>query len=188
LPVHVGALDRAAVPLRPDHAPRLEGAAARGARIRHDHGGGDPRARHAGRAVRPGLRPHPHGREPRADRDLPHAARPRPRDRRHGALEAPAGAAAAGDHRHTPAAGGCDWRITGSGGRMAINVKTVRRPEGKTSYLRATLRGMALTFRHLLDEKQTLEYPDVKPELAPRWRGTHRMAVHADGRPKCVAC
>jgi NADH-quinone oxidoreductase subunit H len=28
LPVHVGALDRAAVPLRPDHAPRLEGAAA----------------------------------------------------------------------------------------------------------------------------------------------------------------
>jgi hypothetical protein len=38
LPVHVGALDRAAVPLRPDHAPRLEGDAAGRARVRHAHG------------------------------------------------------------------------------------------------------------------------------------------------------
>ena len=39
---------------------------------------------------------------------------------------------------------------------MAIGVKTVRRPESETSYLRATLRGMALTFRHLIDtDKKT---------------------------------
>jgi NADH-quinone oxidoreductase subunit I len=72
---------------------------------------------------------------------------------------------------------------------MAIGVKTVRRPEANTSYLRASLRGMALTFRHLVrPNKPVLEYPDEKAVLSGRWRGTHRMAVHADGRPKCVAC
>src|SRR5690606_20104372 len=72
---------------------------------------------------------------------------------------------------------------------MAIKVKTVRRPRGTPSYMRATLKGLALTFRHLVNPKKVpLQYPDEKPELSPRWRGTHRMEVHADGRPKCVAC
>jgi|GEM_PF-43404 len=72
---------------------------------------------------------------------------------------------------------------------MAIGVKKVRRPEEGTSYVRAALKGMALTFRHLVDrDKVTQQYPDEKPNIAPRWRGTHRMEVHADGRPKCVAC
>ena len=67
---------------------------------------------------------------------------------------------------------------------MAIGVKTVRRPESETSYLRATLRGMALTFRHLVDpNKKVLQYPDEKPQLSPRWRGTHRMAVRVHGHP-----
>ena len=71
---------------------------------------------------------------------------------------------------------------------MAIGVKQLERPEHSTSYLRASLKGMALTFRHILQPKKTLQYPDEPLELAPRWRGTHRMEVHADGRPKCVAC
>ena len=72
---------------------------------------------------------------------------------------------------------------------MAATVKVMKRPERrKTSYLRASLKGMALTFRHILQPKKTLQYPDEPLELAPRWRGTHRMEVHADGRPKCVAC
>ena len=72
---------------------------------------------------------------------------------------------------------------------MVINVKTVERPEEEASYLRATLKGMALTFRHLVNpHKVTQQYPEEKWELAPRMRGTHRMAVHEDGRSKCVAC
>ncbi len=48
---------------------------------------------------------------------------------------------------------------------------------------------MALTFKHLVNpNKVTLQYPEERPDLSPRWRGTHRMEVHADGRPKCVAC
>ena len=73
---------------------------------------------------------------------------------------------------------------------MAISVKVMRRPEaGRTSYMRATLKGMSLTFKHMVrPTKVTLKYPEEQPDLHPRWRGTHRMEVHADGRPKCVAC
>ncbi len=73
---------------------------------------------------------------------------------------------------------------------MPATVKVVRRPEkGTTSYLRASLKGMALTFKHLISpRKVTRQYPEEPTELHGRWRGTHRMEVHADGRPKCVAC
>lgn len=72
---------------------------------------------------------------------------------------------------------------------MAVTVKVLERPEpGRTSYLRSALKGMGLTFKHLLMPKITLQYPEEQPDLSLRWRGTHRMEVHADGRPKCVAC
>src|SRR5690606_39457618 len=80
---------------------------------------------------------------------------------------------------------------------MAITVRVMERPaERETSYLRATLKGMALTFRHLVSTVshgreatiKTMEYPEEKWALSPRWRGTHVMEKHEDGRPKCVAC
>ena len=75
---------------------------------------------------------------------------------------------------------------------MAIRVKTLRRPEAESSYMRATLKGMALTFKHLFEKKWTMEYPEqtAAPDwkLSGRWRGTHRMAVTETGKAKCVAC
>ena len=62
---------------------------------------------------------------------------------------------------------------------MAITVKTLKQPEREISYLRATLQGMAITFRHVLRKKVTMEYPEQKStagwSLSQRWRGTHRM-------------
>jgi NADH-quinone oxidoreductase subunit I len=75
---------------------------------------------------------------------------------------------------------------------MAIAVKTLRRPQAESSYMRATLKGMALTFQHLFQKKWTMEYPEQTAasdwKLSGRWRGTHRMAVTEDGKAKCVAC
>ena len=75
---------------------------------------------------------------------------------------------------------------------MAINVKVVERPVEQVSYIRATLQGMANTFRHLVDSKKrqrtVVQYPEQKWELSPRWRGTHRMLTGEDGKAKCVAC
>ncbi|MFI5207982.1 MAG: NuoI/complex I 23 kDa subunit family protein [Gemmatimonadales bacterium] len=79
---------------------------------------------------------------------------------------------------------------------MAITVKTVRRPApGGTSYVRATLKGMRLTFKHLFQKKWTMQYPEETSQqgseawtISKRWRGTHRMAVDENGKAKCVAC
>ena len=43
---------------------------------------------------------------------------------------------------------------------MAITVKVVRRPEHGVSYLRASMKGMALAFRHLFRKKVTMQYPE----------------------------
>src|SRR5206468_915274 len=86
-----------------------------------------------------------------------------------------------------------DRRTSGVVTPMPANVKVMKRPVRKSSYIRATLQGMALTFRHMTRaagdrSKLTLQYPDERKELSPRWRGTHVMEKHEDGRPKCVAC
>jgi NADH-quinone oxidoreductase subunit I len=71
---------------------------------------------------------------------------------------------------------------------MAIQVKTLDRPIPQTSYVRAMLSGMALTFKHLFSDKVTTQYPEQKYALSPRWRGTHRMLTDENGKAKCVAC
>src|SRR5947209_16548799 len=60
---------------------------------------------------------------------------------------------------------------------MAINVKVVERPTEDVSYIRAALKGMALTVKHLFDVngRVTTQYPEEKSPISPRWRGTHRM-------------
>ena len=70
---------------------------------------------------------------------------------------------------------------------MAIGVKVMNRPLERVSYVRATLKGMVTTLKHLVDpHKVTMQYPETKWELSPRWRGTHRMLTTEDGKAKCI--
>ena len=59
---------------------------------------------------------------------------------------------------------------------MAIGVKILKRPLAETSYLRATLKAMALTLRHIFRPKVTMQYPEEKSSkdwtMSDRWRGT----------------
>jgi NADH-quinone oxidoreductase subunit I len=72
---------------------------------------------------------------------------------------------------------------------MAIQVKVLDRPVEQVSYVRAMLKGMALTFKHLTNtHKVTQQYPEQKWDLSRRWRGTHRMLTDEKGKSKCVAC
>jgi NADH-quinone oxidoreductase subunit I len=81
---------------------------------------------------------------------------------------------------------------------MAIGVKVLKRPERQVSYVRATLKGMSLTFKHMFEKKVTMQYPEEKStgskhgmgewSMSNRWRGTHRMLTDEQGRSKCVAC
>ena len=72
---------------------------------------------------------------------------------------------------------------------MAISVKVMDRPVEQASYIRSTLKGMARTFKHLIDpHKVTMAYPEQKWDLRPRWRETHGMLTSESGKAKCVAC
>lgn len=50
------------------------------------------------------------------------------------------------------------------------------------------LQGLKLTFSYFLKKKITLQYPDEKWDVAPRWRGRHVLTRHASGKIKCVSC
>src|SRR5947207_15212551 len=73
---------------------------------------------------------------------------------------------------------------------MAIKVKVVDRPVEDVSYIRAALRGMSLTVKHLFDVngRVTTQYPEEKSPISLRWRGTHRMLTTETGKARCVAC
>ncbi len=50
------------------------------------------------------------------------------------------------------------------------------------------LKGMALTFRTMLEKPVTRQYPDERPVVPPVYRGLHALRRHPDGREVCIAC
>lgn len=50
------------------------------------------------------------------------------------------------------------------------------------------VRTMWLTFLHLFKRKVTIEYPEEKVSLHPRWRGRIVLTKDPDGGERCVAC
>lgn len=56
-------------------------------------------------------------------------------------------------------------------------------------YIPAILKGMWVTIRHFFNFKSvTTEYPEIRTEVAPGYRGVHRLNLDEEGRLKCVAC
>lgn len=45
------------------------------------------------------------------------------------------------------------------------------------------IKGLSITLSHLFDKKVTEEYPEQKPNLPPRFKGSFKLIV-----PKCIAC
>ena len=54
--------------------------------------------------------------------------------------------------------------------------------------LRPLVEGFALTFRHLFRRPITLNYPDVKMPMFPKYRGKQVLMRDENGLEKCVAC
>ncbi|GAA4424516.1 NADH-quinone oxidoreductase subunit NuoI [Pontibacter saemangeumensis] len=50
------------------------------------------------------------------------------------------------------------------------------------------LRSMWLTFLHAFHKRETIQYPEEKVRLAPRWRGRIVLTRDPDGGERCVAC
>ena len=50
------------------------------------------------------------------------------------------------------------------------------------------LKGMVLTGRYALSPHVTLQYPEEKTPLSPRFRGLHALRRYENGEERCIAC
>lgn len=50
------------------------------------------------------------------------------------------------------------------------------------------LLGLKLTGRYFFKEKVTIQYPDEKTPLSPRFRGIHALRRYPNGEERCIAC
>jgi NADH-quinone oxidoreductase subunit I len=50
------------------------------------------------------------------------------------------------------------------------------------------IKGMVLTGKYAFRGKITLEYPEEKTPLSPRFRGLHALRRYENGEERCIAC
>jgi NADH-quinone oxidoreductase subunit I len=49
-------------------------------------------------------------------------------------------------------------------------------------------KGLAVTGRYLFARKITIQYPEEKTPMSPRFRGLHALRRYANGEERCIAC
>ena len=52
----------------------------------------------------------------------------------------------------------------------------------------SSVRTLWLTFLHMFHRRETVQYPEQKPYLAPRYRGRIILSRDPDGAERCVSC
>ena len=50
------------------------------------------------------------------------------------------------------------------------------------------LKGMNLTGRYVFKHKVTIQYPEEKTPMSPRFRGLHALRRYENGEERCIAC
>ncbi len=50
------------------------------------------------------------------------------------------------------------------------------------------LKGMSVTGRRLFSRKVTIQYPEEKTPISPRFRGHHALRRYPNGEERCIAC
>ena len=58
----------------------------------------------------------------------------------------------------------------------------------KSFMLVELLKGMALTGRYTFRRKITVQFPEEKTPLSPRFRGLHALRRYENGEERCIAC
>ena len=54
--------------------------------------------------------------------------------------------------------------------------------------LREMLQGLRLTGRYFFARKITVQYPEEKTPMSPRFRGLHALRRYPNGEERCIAC
>ena len=55
-------------------------------------------------------------------------------------------------------------------------------------FLIELLKGMRLTGRYMFARKITIQYPEQKTPMSPRFRGLHALRRYPNGEERCIAC
>lgn len=50
------------------------------------------------------------------------------------------------------------------------------------------IRGFATTFKHMLEEPVTLQYPEEMKDFQKRYKGRHHLRRYDNGLEKCIGC
>ena len=50
------------------------------------------------------------------------------------------------------------------------------------------VKGLGVTGRYLFARKFTVQYPEEKAPISPRFRGLHAQRRYANGEERCIAC
>lgn len=58
----------------------------------------------------------------------------------------------------------------------------------KAFFLVELVRGLLLTGKYFFKKKETIQYPEEKTPLSPRFRGVHALRRYANGEERCIAC
>jgi len=58
----------------------------------------------------------------------------------------------------------------------------------KSFFFWELFKGMAVTGGYLFKRKITLQYPEQKTPISPRFRGLHAQRRYANGEERCIAC
>lgn len=58
----------------------------------------------------------------------------------------------------------------------------------KSFFLVELLQGMMLTGKYFFVKKSTVQYPEEKTPLSPRFRGQHALRRYPNGEERCIAC
>ena len=58
----------------------------------------------------------------------------------------------------------------------------------RTFLLLELVKGMALTGRNLFARKITVQFPEEKTPISPRFRGLHALRRYPNGEERCIAC
>ncbi|MBI4206576.1 MAG: NADH-quinone oxidoreductase subunit NuoI [Betaproteobacteria bacterium] len=58
----------------------------------------------------------------------------------------------------------------------------------RTFLLLELVKGLMLTGRHLFRRKVTVQYPEERTPISPRFKGLHALRRYPNGEERCIAC
>ncbi len=58
----------------------------------------------------------------------------------------------------------------------------------KSLFLLELIQGLRLTGRYMFERKFTVQYPEERAPVSPRFRGLHALRRYPNGEERCIAC